>query len=433
MSTTDLDAPAATQPAAGSVSARASGRFAATFSSLHSRNYRIFWTSQVAAQTAMWTQRTAVSWLVLDLTNSPLALGIVTMLQFAPALVFTLVGGVLADRLPKQRVMMVTQVGLAVQGVLLALLVSSGHIALWHIYVLSFLQGLLSALDTPTRAAFAMELVGPDHMANALALNSASFNLSRIVGPAVAGTLIASVGNGVSFWLTAVGYLLSVGGITRLRPSEYHGVSIRPRGSAARQLVQGLAYAVATPRVFAILISAWAMGTFGFNFVTFVPLIARFAFDAGPEAFGVLSSSVGIGSLATALAVAGRRDTNLRLLIGSGLTYSLLLALVGLCPWYPVEMVLLGALGGAGLVYGTSAQTLLQEAAPGPLRGRIVSLYSMFTMGMSLLGSITVGGFAETYSIRVALVIMATICGTGLIASIVYARTHDVSLTPHET
>jgi MFS family permease len=423
LSTSNVESPAATKPAAGSVSARAGDCFAATFSSLRGRNYRVFWTSQLAAQTAMWTQRTAMSWLVLELTNSPLALGVVTMLNFAPALIFTLVGGVMADRLPKQRVMLVTQAGLAVQGVLLALLVSSGHIELWHIYVLAVFQGLLSALDTPTRSAFAMELVGPDHLANALTLNSASFNLSRIVGPAVAGTLIASVGNDVSFWLTAVGYLLSVGGITRLRPSEYHGVSVRPPGSAARQLVQGLAYAVATPRVFAILLGAWAMGTFGFNFVTFVPLLARFAFDAGPEAFGVLSSSVGIGSLATALAVAGRRGTSMRLMIGSGLTYSALLAVVGLCPWYPVEMVLLGALGGAGLVFGTSAQTLLQEAAPGPLRGRIVSLYSMFTMGMSLLGSVTVGAFAETYSIRVALVIMATVCGAGVLASLMYART----------
>ncbi|HZU07517.1 MAG TPA: MFS transporter [Chloroflexota bacterium] len=418
--------PSAAAPAPGAVrpAAPAGGgsRLAATFRALRNRNYRLFWSGQLVSLTGSWIQRTAMAWLVLQLTDSPLALGTVTMLQFLPLLLFALLGGVLADRLPKRRLLLVTQVGTAAQAALLAALVGSGAVQLWHLYLFSLVQGLFQAVDNPTRNAFAMELVGPEDLANAVALNSGNFNLSRIVGPATGGLLLATVGTAACFWLNALSYFPVIAGLLLMRPAEFHAVPPPARGPLGRQLLEGLAYAVRTPSIFGVLFVTWALGAFGFNFLTVLPLLARYAFDAGPEGYGFLSSCLGLGSLAAALAVAGRRRATRRQMLVAAAGFSLLLGLIALSPWYAATAALLVLLGGAGIAFSATAQTLLQYAAPGPLRGRVMSLYTLLFAGMTPLGALTVGGLSETLDVRSALGLLGVLCALGTAVTWGYLR-----------
>jgi MFS family permease len=389
---------------------------------LHNRNYRLFWTGQLVSLTGGWMQRTAMAWLVIQITDSPLALGTVTFLQFLPMLLFALVGGVLADRFPKRQLLLGTQVGIAVQAMALAILVGTGAVQLWHLYVFAVIQGLFNAVDNPTRNAFAMELVGPDDLANAVALNSGNFNISRIIGPAAGGFLIATVGTAVCFWLNAFSYFPVIAALLMMRPAEFHAIPAPARGSVARQLVEGLGYVVRTPAVFGIFVVIWALGAFGFNFITFLPLLARYVFDTGPEGYGLLSSCLGFGSLLAVLVVAGRGRASRQMMLRAAAGFTVLLGLVALAPWYLLGALLLIILGGTSIAFSATAQTLLQLAAPGQLRGRVMSLYTVLFAGMTPLGAITVGGLSETFGVRVALLTVTVLCGLGVLASWLYLR-----------
>jgi MFS family permease len=411
------DAPSQSAPLSAPRSA-----FGTTFRALRNRNYRLFWGGQLVSLTGSWMQRTAMAWLVLEVTDSPLAVGTLTMLQFLPVLLFALVGGVLADRLPKRRVLLVTQLGTAVQAAGLAALVSAGQVEQWQLYLLALVQGVFQAVDNPARSAIAMELVGRDDLANAVALNSANFNASRIIGPSLAGVLIAGVGTAACFWANAISYLPVVVGLLAMRPAEFHEVPPPARGSVGRQLVEGLGYALRTPAVFGVLVLVWSLGAFGFNFMTVIPLLARFVFDAGAEAFGFLSSCLGAGSLCGVLLAAGRRQVTRRLLIGGAAAFSVILGLLALSPWYALSAALLFALGFAGITFSATAQTLLQYAAPGQLRGRVMSLYTVLFAGMTPLGAMVVGGLSEAYGVPAALLIVASLCALGTLAGWRYLR-----------
>lgn len=399
-------------------------RLQTTFRALRNRNYRLYWSGQLISLTGSWMQRTAVAWLVLQLTDSPLALGTLTMLQFLPMLLFALVGGVLADRWPKRRVLLATQLGTAAQAAALALLVGSSRVELWHLYALSLVQGLFQAVDNPTRAAFAAELVGPEDLANAIALNSSNFNASRILGPALAGVLLGTVGTTVCFWANALSYVPIVWGLLAMRPAELRPAPLA-RGAVHRQLLEGLGYAVRTPAVFGVLLAVWALGTFGFNFLTVIPLLARFVFDVGPEGYGLLSSCLGAGSLCGALLAAARQRATRDWLLGGAAVFTVLLGTLAWSPWYGLSAALLFALGGAGITFSATAQTLLQYRAPGHLRGRVMSLYAVLFAGMTPLGALVVGGLSEHYSVRAALLLSAALCGLGTVATWLYLRVRD--------
>ena len=393
-----------------------------TLRALHNRNYRMYWSGQLVSMTGSWMQRTAMAWLVLQVTDSPLALGTLTMLQFLPITLFSLVGGVMADRFPKRRVLLITQVGTALQAVALAVLIGSGRVELWHLYVFSIVQGFFQAVDNPTRAAISMELVGREALANAVALNSANFNVSRILGPALAGVLLATVGTAVCFWLNAASYIPIILSLVAMRPSEYHAVPPPARGTVASQLAEGLSYALRTPAVFGMLLGIWTLGTFGFNFMTIIPLLARFVFDAGAEAFGFLSSCLGAGSLVGVLMIAAREEATRRWLFGGAVAFTVILALVGLSPWYALSAALLFLLGIASINFSATAQTLLQYAAPGQLRGRVMSLYTVLFAGMTPLGALFVGALSETFSVPLAILLSAVVCALGTLASWLYLR-----------
>jgi MFS family permease len=364
---------------------------ARTFRALRNPNYRLYWLGQLVSLTGTWMQRIAQSWLVLQLTHSPLALGTITTVQFTPILLFSLFGGVLADRAPKRRLLVCTQSVMALQALAFAALIASGQIRLFEVYLLAAVLGVANALDNPTRQAFVVELVGKDDLPNAVALNSTLFNTSRIAGPAVGGLLIATIGLAGCFFLNALSFLAVIGGLLLMDPARFFAGRPSRRGSVARQIGEGLRYAVTTPDIALVVLLMGVLGTFGYNFTVVLPLLARDVLHTGAAGFGGLTAAMGLGSLAAALGVAYHgRATRRVLLIGAG-GFSLLLGAVALSRWWLVTIPLLVALGLCSIVFTTTANTRLQLVAEPALRGRVMSIYMLLFAGTTPFGSLIIG------------------------------------------
>jgi MFS family permease len=276
-----------------------------TFVSLGNRNFRLFASGQLVSNTGTWMQRVAQDWLVLTLTaGSGTALGITTALQFLPVLLLSLWGGVVADRLPKRPVLIVTQAAAGTQALILGLLTVTGHAQIWQVYVLAALLGVTAAFDTPVRQSFTPEMVERRQLPNAVALGSATFNLGRVLGPAIAGVLIAAVGTGWVFLINAASYLAVIGGLLLMRTSELRPTPPVPR--APGQLREGLRYVLRRHDLLLVVLITFALGTFGLNFQITTALMATHVFDAGARAFGLLTTAFAVGSLCGALLSARR-------------------------------------------------------------------------------------------------------------------------------
>lgn len=391
------------------------------FRALSIRNYRLFWSGQVVSQAGTWMQRVALSWLVLRLTDSPVALGTVTTVQFTPILVFSLFGGVLADRAAKRRLLIITQSVMLVQALTVALLTSMGLIQLWQIYGLALVLGIASALDQPARSSFIVEMVGPDDLPNAVALNSTQFNVARLLGPALGGLCIAWIGVAGCFYVNAASYVAVIAGLLLMRPSELFAVAgRRPQGHVLRQIGEGIRYAVTTPDIALVLMLMAVLGTFGYNFTVVMPLIARYVLHAGPAGFGVLTSAMGAGSLVAALGIAyGGRAGRTTLLV-AGATFSLLLLALSASHWWLLTVPLAVVLGLASVTFTATASTRLQLLAPAHLRGRVMSLYALLFAGTTPIGSAVVGGLSHVLGVQWALAIMAGICLLGVLAGLLF-------------
>lgn len=376
-----------------------------TFRSLRVRNYRLFAGGQIVSLTGTWAQRVAQSWLVLDLSNdSGVALGIATALQFLPVLLFGLYGGVLADRYDKRRLLLGAQVVMGLLALVLAVLDLSGVVALWHVYLLATLLGLAGVVDTPVRQAFVSELVGPEDLTNAVGLNSATFNTSRIVGPALAGIAIGSVGTGWVFLANALSYVAVVAGLSAMRTSE-----LRASGRVARargQTREGLAYVRSRPDLLVPIVLVGVVGMFGLNFQITLALVAKEVFDRGADAYGLLLSCLALGSLLGALASARRSGPpRARRLFGAALAFGLLEVLVGLAPTYEVMAVLLVPTGVAVLTFTTTANTTVQLGSDPALRGRVMALYVLVFLGGTPIGAPLIGALTEWLGPRSSLLL----------------------------
>ncbi len=397
-------------------------RLGRTFESLAIFNYRVFWLGQLVSVSGTWMQTTAQAWLVLKMTNSPLALGTVTMLQFLPVTLLTLFGGVLADRLPKRKVVFCTQTVAALQALLLAFLVLTNTVQLWHIYALALLLGVVNAFDNPTRQAFVVELVGREHLQNAIALNSSLFNSARVIGPAIGGIVITAVGIGQAFLFNGLSFIPLIVGLLFLRPGQFYAVPQPQRGNIFRQLGAGVHYAAGTPEVLLILMTMAVMGTFGYNSSTILPLIAKYVLHAGAFGLGILTSAMGVGSLIAALGVASARRTSHAVLLGAAALFSVVLLLVGLSPWLPLTLALLVLLGAASIVFSASANTRLQLTAPPELRGRVMSLYFLLFAGTTPIGGFLVGVLATRMGVGATTVLFGAICLLGVAGASLFAR-----------
>jgi MFS family permease len=372
------------------------------FGSLRNRNYRLFATGQVVSNSGSWMQRVAQDWLVLNLThNSGAALGITTGLQFAPMLL-SLWGGAVADRYSKRRILMVTQALMGGLALILGLLALTGVASIWQVYVLAFALGLVTVVDNPTRQAFAVEMVGTDGMANAIALNSAVFNLARIAGPAIAGLVIAALGTPAAFLVNAASFGAVLISLRLMRPGELHRVARAPR--APGQLREALAYVRARPRLWMTLILIFFVSTFGMNFQVTNALMSRGVFHTGAGAFGLASTVFAVGALGGALIAARRSRPTLTLLVATALAFSVFEMVGGLMPDFLTFVLMLVPTGLALLTLTTAANSTMQLGTTSAMRGRVMGLYMLVFLGGTPIGSPLAGWVAEVFGPRMVLI-----------------------------
>jgi MFS family permease len=366
--------------------------FRRTFSSLrHHRNYRYFFAGQVVSQTGTWMQRLAQGWFVIQLTHSPIAVGILALAQFLPFTVFGLFAGVVVDRLDARRTVVWTQAAQMALASLIAALALAGIARPWHVYVIAALNGTLLVLDAPARQALTYRMVGPAELQNAVALNSSLFNAARIFGPAVAGVVIAAVGVGWCFALNAASFVAVLAGLLAMRTAEFHPLERHGRPTILRGTREGLGYVRRRPAALIVLAGVVVLSTFCFNFNVLLPVLAKQTLHSGPQTLGLLSALFGAGALVGALAAAAQHRPSLKLmLIGSFLfTGSELL----LAPERSTAAI--GALlfvTGVGFTLWTSnSNSSLQLEAPDHLRGRVVGLYYYAFNGTGPVGGMLAG------------------------------------------
>ena len=373
------------------------------------RDFRLFWGGQLVSLIGTWMQSVGQSWLVLELTGSPLQLGLVNALQFMPILLLSPVGGALSDRLGKRQILLVTQAAMMVQALVLALLVRGGHVQYWHVALLAAIYGLGRAVDIPARQAFITDLVGRPDLPNAVALNSVVFNGARIVGPGVAGLLIARYDVAMAFFLNAASFVAVLAALLAMRTEG------RPDPAGQLGIRQGLIgavnYAASTPPVGFVLTLLVVVSLLGLNFNVVVPLIARDVLHQGAQGFGLLMSALGAGAVVGAGALALLRSDRppLAFLAGSAVVLCAGVATLGLVTHFGVAMAVLAVLGGLQIYFSTSCNITLQLITPQALRGRVMGLYAMAFAGVTPFGSLLVGTLAEHLGVRAACAIGGTL------------------------
>lgn len=380
---------------------------AGAFAALRHRNFRLFWFGQLLSLTGTWMQSTAQGWLVLELTDSELWLGLVTAAGSLPVLLFTLYAGVIADRHDKRRIILAAQAAALALALAMAVLTDRGWITVQWILLLVLLLGTANAFEVPTRQSFFVELVGKQDLTNAIALNSAAFNLTRILGPAVAGFLIGSVGIAAAFYLNAVSYLAVIAGLLLIRLPR---VRRPPRTESVRaNLCEGFAWLRAhrLARTLVGLIAAFSI--LAFPYAMLLPVFARDVLRVGAPGLGALLSATGAGALAGGLALAaiGGRVRRGPLLMGASLAFALLVAGFALSRSFALSLALLAAAGFAMILNNATTNALLQSLVPDELRGRVMGVYVFMFLGMTPLGSLQAGALARWLGAPAALALGA--------------------------
>jgi MFS family permease len=364
-----------------------------------SRNFRLYLTGQLVSATGTWMHFTASSWLIYELTSDGVALGVNGALLFGPMLVLGPYGGVLADRFDKRRILIATQAAFAAQGLAMAGLVGAGVIELWMVYALSLVAGVFIAIDNPARQSFYVEMVGEEHLTNAVSLHSATFTGSRILGSALAGILIAAAGVGVCFLIDGLSYVAVIGALLAMRPEELH-----PQARSDRQrghLLAGLRYVWATAELRRPLLAAALVFTVAFQFGVSIPLFAADTLRGGPEVLGWLGAFAGLGLFLGAITMANRNvaPTMHRLGVFSA-AFGVAMVLAGLAPAAAVAYAAMVPLGFVSMSFMITGNTLLQLRAPAQARGRVMALYGAAFLGSTPLGSVLVGWIGQVAGAR---------------------------------
>lgn len=372
-----------------------------TFDSLRIRNYRLYFAGQIVSVSGSWMQRVAQAWLVYHLSGSGLALGVVTGLQFLPVLVAGAWGGVLADRFDKRRLLLCTQTAMGLLALALGLLTISGLVQLWMVYLLALALGSVTASDNPARQAFVMEMVGRSHVMNAVSLNSAVFTMARIVGPAVAGLLINAVGTGWCFLVNALSFGGVLVALAAMRRQEL--LPWEPTDRSRGGVREGLRYAWSSLDLRVPLLLMAVVGTLALNFSVILPLMASQTFHGDAGTYGLLFSTLGVGSLLGALITAGRREPSRRLLLVSLLAFGLFMLAAALAPSLWLELAVLVPLGVAAVIFQATSNSTLQVNTDPALRGRVMALYSVVFMGTTPIGAPIIGWVSQEAGPRAGL------------------------------
>jgi len=397
--------------------------------SFRHRNYRILFPANAASNIGTWAQRVAQDWLILQLTgNSGVYLGLVTAVQFAPVLLFSLQGGALADRVNKRKLLMFTNCIGALSSLGLGLLVVAGNVQVWHVFVFALTLGISSAIDAPIRQSFTSEIVGHSDIANAVSLNSANFNAGRLIGPALSGFLIARFDTGPSFLINAFTYLFVILALLRMRESDFF---IQEKKTTQGTVREGLNYALARPDLYVVMLVVFFVATFGLNMQIFNALMATKEFGKGPASYGLLGTYVAIGSLTGAL-ISARLERFRRTLfvIKGGAVFSLAITLLSLAPTYTWYSLWLPICGLSALITLITANSLIQVNSDPSIRGRVSGIYLLIFMGGTPFGSPLIGWLVDVIGVR------QTIALCGLISLgaclTIWAIFHNKVNLPHD-
>jgi len=376
-----------------------------SFDSLSVPNYRRYFVGQMVSLSGTWMQTVAALWLVLSLTGSGLAVGLTTALQFLPMLLFGAWGGLFADRFPKRKLLIATQALMAIPAIGLFVVTEAGVAAPWMVFLAVFAMGSVNAVDNPTRQSFVIEMVGPDRVVNAVSLNSVIVQSARIVGPAVAGLLIAGVGIGTCFAVNVLSFGAMIYALWGMDPAELRS---GPRATRERGAIRaGLRYVRATPELAIPLALMALVGTFGFNFQVILPLLARFSFGGGAGVYAALVSAMGIGSIVGALVTGSHGRTSPRLIAAAALAFGGAALLAAAAPAMAIEIIALVLLGAASVTFAATINSSLQLAVTPHMRGRVMSLYSVVFLGSTPIGGPLAGWLSQAYDPRWALVLAA--------------------------
>jgi MFS family permease len=398
------------------------------------RNFRLFYAGQAISLVGTWMQQVAQAWLVLELTNDALALGLVAAAQFLPVMFLGLFGGVAADAVPKRKGLLVTQSIYAVLAVVLGMLVVTDQVEVWQVLVLALMLGIVNAFDMPIRQSFVVEMVGREDIASAVGFSSALFNGARIVGPAVAGLLIAVVGVAPCFFINAATFIPVILGLLVMRESELfeHARALRPRSIRAvgSQLAEGLRYVRATPVILLAVSVVGVVSVAALNNQVLLPLAATDLLDGGAATYGFLGAASGVGSLVSALAMAfGQRPTLRLMLVGAG-ALGVAVTLLGLSRSLPVSLLLMGISGWGLIAMAATTNTMIQLMVPDELRGRVMSVYTTVFAGSSPIGALFAGALAATAGVAIALQVGGLVAiGAVVVAALLVRRSDRIELS----
>ena len=376
-------------------------RFPSALRALNHRDYRLFWLGQSVSVVGSWMQSIGLSWLVLELTGSPIRLGLVSALQFGPLLLLSVVAGVVVDRSPTRRLLLSTQLALMLPAFALAGLVWTGWIRYWHVAALAGVIGVVNALDMPSRQSFTVEMVGRDDLMNALALNSGAFNAARVAGPALGGYLIAHYGTAVAFLLNGLSYLTVIAALVAIRTGSAPGP--RRDTTVRQEVLDGLRYATRTPVVASILSIVGAVSMFALNHGVLVPLFAREVLGEEVRGFGFLMASLGAGAVAGAVVGAiSQRRPPMAAVFGLAMGVAVGVLALAFVRQFALAAVLLFLIGAMQIVFLNGSNTIVQVTVPDELRGRVMGVYMMVFAGVTPVGAFLIGSVAEAAGVPAA-------------------------------
>jgi MFS family permease len=381
---------------------------AQTFAALSIPNYRRYFFGQAVSLIGTWMQTVAQSWLVLQLTGSATALGVVVALQTLPVLLLGPYGGVVADRVDKRRLMMALQTMMGLLALVLGILTVTDLVRLWQVYLLAVLLGLNNCFENPARQAFVLEMVGPDHLRNAVSLNSVLVNAARAVGPAVAGIIIATGGIGICFLLNALSFVAVVFSLATLDTG-----TLQPAPPARRsggQLRAGFDYVRRTPALAVPLLMMGLIGCLAYEFQVVLPVVAKQTFGGGAQAYGFMTAAMGVGAVLGGLWVAARGRTGTRALINSAAVFGVLIGAAAAAPTLPLELVALALVGAASVGFLAKGNSTLQLAATPSMRGRVMALWAVAFLGSTPIGGPIAGAVSERLGGRAGLALGAVAC-----------------------
>lgn len=379
-----------------------------TFAALANPNYRLWFGGQSVSLAGTWMQMVAQSWLVLELTGSGTAIGVVVALQTLPTLLLGPYAGVVADRTDKRRLMILLQSAMGVLALALGLLTVTGTVTVWQVYLLALLLGLASCFENPARQAFVLEMVGPDALRNAVSLNSVLVNVARAVGPAIAGLVIAAGGIGFCFLLNAVSFVTVVASLIRMDTAALTPSVPAPR--APGQLREGLAYVRRTPALAVPLVMMTLVGCLAYEFPVVLPIVASETFAGDARAYGFLTAAMGAGAVLGGLVVAARGRTGLRVLVAAAAAFALAMTAAALAPNVPVALLAMGLVGVTSVAFLSTSNSTLQLTAEPHMRGRVMALWAVAFLGSTPIGGPVAGWVSEQWGGRAGLALGAVTC-----------------------